>query len=170
MISALRLVGIAAGTSVFIAAAALAIAAWLLPAERSFTNELDIDAPAEKVWQVLTDKERYTEWQTQLEKVEIVDDANWVEYPVGAPEPLRFRLVSDERPHRMRFGYKMGDSMHGHWEGEVKPQGNGVRLTTVDGYRTEGIMTKLLMATFFDMDAFAKDWNNKLKRRVETLR
>jgi hypothetical protein len=44
-----------------------------------------------------------------------------------------------------------------------------VRLKTVDSYKTDGWLMKMLIGAFFDLDEFAKDWNNKLKQRVETL-
>lgn len=153
----------------FALVAAVAIAGSLIPAERSFENEIAIDASADDVWAVLTDRARYTEWQTELEKVEIVDDANWIEYPKSAPEPLRFKLASDARPGRMEFSYTMGDAIHGHWTGDITPTATGVTLRTVDSYKVEGWTTKVLMGVFFDLDSFAKDWNSKLKQRVENI-
>ena len=153
-----------------VAFAAVVVAGFLIPAERSLANEIEIDAPAEKVWQVITDKPRYTEWQTQLDRVEIIDYANWIEYPKNAPEPLKFHLVNDARPTTMEFGYTMSNSIHGHWKGDVTPTATGVRLKTIDSYRIDSWPMKMLMGAFFDLDGFAKDWNNKLKRRVETLR
>jgi hypothetical protein len=52
------------GVFVALIVVAIVAAGALSPAERSFTNEIAISAPAEKVWQVITDKARYTEWQT----------------------------------------------------------------------------------------------------------
>jgi hypothetical protein len=161
----------------FIAAAVLVLASvigiiaagLLLPSSRNFTNEIDIDAPAERVWQVVTDKHRYTEWQTQLDRVELIDDKNWIEYPKNAPEPLRFRLLTDARPQSMEFYYTMGDSIHGYWGGEIETTMTGVRLKTVDSYKTDDWLMKILMGAFFDLDGFAKDWNIKLKQRAEAL-
>ena len=160
---------IAAAVVILVVTLAIVVAGFFVPAERSFTNEIDINAPPDKVWQVLTDKKRYTEWQTQLERVEITDDRHWIEYPKGAPEPLSFQLENDSRPSSMEFSYTMGDAVHGHWKGEMTSTGNGVRLRTIDSYKTNGWLTKLMMATFFDLDKFAKDWNSSLKQRVETL-
>jgi|ERR1043166_6325978 hypothetical protein len=140
-----------------------------IPAEQSFTNSVEITAPADKVWQVLTDRSRFPEWQTNLSKVEVVDDRNWMEYPKDAPEPLRFTLAKDDRPSAMSFGYKMGDYFAGEWNGRVTPTATGVRLETVDGYVAKGWVTKILMYIFFDFDKFAKDWDGRLKQRVETL-
>lgn len=161
---------IAFGILVLICGFGLIIAETTLPAGRKFENEVEINASADKVWEVIADKKRYTEWQTQLEKVEIIDDKNWVEYPKGSPEPLRFMTASDERPARMEFHYTMGPSFSGHWKGELAPTANGVKLKTTDSYQTSGIFSKIMIYMFFDMGTFARDWNAKLKRRVENLR
>jgi hypothetical protein len=148
---------------------AFVAAGMLIPAEKSFTNSVEINAPATQVWQVLTDKQRYPEWQTKLARVEVIDDRNWIEYPKDAPEPLRFTLAKDERPWAMSFDYKMGDSFSGSWTGRLATTTSGVRLETIDSYAAKGWVTKILMYIFFDFDQFAKDWNTKLKQRVESF-
>ena len=148
---------------------ALMIAGLVLPASQSFENEVEINAPAEEVWDVIADKERYTEWQTQLDKIEITDERNWIEYPTNSPEPLKFSLAIDQRPDKMEFHYTMGNSFSGHWKGEIAPTASGVKLKTTDSYSTQGWLTKILIYTFFDMGTFAKEWNAKLKSRVESL-
>jgi hypothetical protein len=69
----------------------------------------------------------------------------------------------------MDFSYTMGNAMYGHWKGETTPTASGVRLRTTDSYKTDGWLMKMMMGAFFDMNAFAKDWNERLKQRVETL-
>ena len=158
---------VTAAVGVLVVTAAVIVLGFFVPAERSFTNEIDIDAPADQVWRVVTDKERYPEWQDQLTRVEIISDQEWIEYPKNSPEPLRFHVVDDGRPSRMEISYTMGDAMHGHWSGEVTPTAKGVRLKTIDSCKTTGWFMKMMMAGFFDLDAFAKDWNGRLKQRVE---
>lgn len=159
----------AIGLLVLILAAAIVIAGIAIPAGQSFENEIEINAPAERVWQVITDKSRYTEWQDQLDKVDVIDDKSWVEYPKGSPEPLKFSIASDERPSRMEFHYTMGDSFSGHWKGEITPSPSGVKLKTTDSYSTQGWLTKIMIYAFFDLGSFARDWNARLKTRVESL-
>lgn len=157
------------GAFVLAVVVAFVVAGILIPAGQSFENETEINAPAEKVWEVITDKKRYTEWQTAIDRVEVIDEKIWIEYPKGSPEPLRFSLANDERPQRMEFHYAMGDSFSGHWKGEITPTATGVKLKTSDSYTTKGWLTKIMIYTFFDLGSFAKDWNQKLKTRVEEL-
>jgi len=163
------LIGISAAVCILLVTAFL-VAGLLVPAERSFSNEIEINAPAEMVWQVITDKGRYTEWQTGITRVDVIDEKNWVEHIKDSQEPLRFTLGADRRPESMEFNYSMGDSFHGHWKGEITTNATGVRLKTTDGYKVDGWMSKVLIGVFFDQDRFAKDWNSKLKTRVESLK
>src|SRR6185436_7203610 len=114
-------------------------------------------------------RDKFPEWQSNLAKIEVIDYQNWVEYPKDAPEPLKFHLAKDLRPREMEFDYTMGDSFVGTWNGKVAPTASGVRLETVDSYKANGWVTKILMYVFFDFDKFAKDWNDKLKQRVEIV-
>jgi uncharacterized protein YndB with AHSA1/START domain len=165
----LKILLAAVGVLVALVVIAAVAAGSLIPAERSFPNEIEIKAPAEKVWQVVTDRNRYTEWQPNLTRVEVIDDKSWIEYPKDSPEPLRFTLAKDERPSRMEFAYTMGDSFDGRWTGDITPTATGVRLKTVDSYAAKSRMMKILVGMFFDLDKFAKEWNSRLKERVEKI-
>jgi uncharacterized membrane protein len=147
--------------------AAFLIAGLLVPSERSSVNEVEIEAPPERVWQVMEERSKYAEWQTNLTKVEVIDEKNWVEYPKDSPDPLKFTETRDERPRQMEFAYTMGSSFAGKWSGDATPSASGTHLKTTDSYSADGWLTKILVYMFFDYDKFAKDWNNKLKQRVE---
>lgn len=146
------------------------VAVMVIPAEKSFTNEVEIAATPEQVWQVIFDRSKYSEWQPSISRVDTIDDKNWIEHTVGMPEPMHFTLVNDKRPAEAELHYTMGDSFIGHWKGTIIPTANGVKLTTADSYKAEGWLSKVMVGIFFDLDMFAKDWNGKLKTRVESLK
>lgn len=150
-------------------AVAFAAGVMVIPAEKSFTNEVDIAATPEQVWQVIFDQKHYTEWQTSIVRVEIKDEKNWIEYSKDAPDPMHFTIVTDKRPAEAELHYIMGDDFNGHWHGTIQPVAGGVKLTTMDSYKVDGWFAKVLIGTLFDMDKVAKDWNSKLKTRVESL-
>ena len=152
-----------------LSAAAFIAGGLLIPAEQSFTNEIEIKAPAETVWRVINDRGKYTEWQTNLTRVETIDEWNWIEYPKDSPEPLKFSVGKDDRPRSMAFEYAMGNSFDGTWYGYITPTTSGIRLETHDAYIAKGWVIKILLYFFFDFDKFAKDWNQRLKQRAEGL-
>ncbi|MGH9947857.1 MAG: SRPBCC family protein [Pyrinomonadaceae bacterium] len=157
------------GVLALVSVAGLFIAGAMISESQSFTNEVEINASEDRVWEVINDRDRFTEWQDQLKKVEVVDEIHWTEYPKDSPEPLKFMVAADERPDKMEFHYTMGNDFTGHWKGELTPIESGVKLRTTDSYSTDGMLTKILIYAFFDLDSFAKDWNGKLKTRVESL-
>ena len=67
----------------------------------------------------------------------------------------------------MEFAYTMDENLAGGWKGTITLTPTGSRLTTVDSYAAKNFFTKLLIPVFFNLDHFAKDWNQQLKRRVE---
>src|SRR5690242_6813097 len=117
---------IAAAVLVFLAVAAIVVAGFFIPSERSFVNEIDIDAPADRVWQVIGDRNKYPEWQTQLDRVEIIDDRTWIEHPRESADTLRFQVVRDDQPASMEMSYTMGTAIRGAWKGEMTPTPSGV--------------------------------------------
>jgi hypothetical protein len=159
---------VAAAIVAFCAAAFVALGL-LIPSERNFSNEVEINAPAEVVWQVINDRSRYTEWQTSLDHVEIIDDRNWIEHTKGGAGPMTFNLAKDERPTAMEFRYSIENSFLGWWRGEISPVLGGVKLRTQDSYTAKSWPAKIMIYIFFDMDAFAKDWNGRLKERAEKM-
>lgn len=103
------------------------------------SHEVEVDAPAEEVFDVLTDYERLTEWQGPLKDCRVLSRhpdglGREVEYVVDAKvREVRYRLEHDyERPTRIGSRYIEGDfaSMDGHWDlDETVPGRTTARLT-----------------------------------------
>ncbi|NNE98880.1 MAG: hypothetical protein HKN25_07655 [Pyrinomonadaceae bacterium] len=141
----------------------------LIPAEKSFTQETEIDASAETVWKVLTEREKYTEWQDKLSAVKIIDENRWVEI-VKDVGPIDFYFVRKEKPKTLEIKYATPSGVDGQWLGEIKPVSYGrTVITTTDKSIVKSWIAKIFMSMFFDIEEFAKDWNQKLKARAESL-
>ena len=144
-------------------AVAFAVAAIVIPGEKSFTQETEINASREAVWEVLNDKAKYPEWQDQLTKVEIKDAKNWTEFTQNT-DPIEFTETSSEENVSLKLSYK------GTWTGELRRiSPDKTILRTTDTSEVSSVVMKVMMAMFFDIEDFAKDWNQKLKKRAETL-
>ena len=141
----------------------------VIPRERSFTQETEINASRETIWKVLTDREKYGEWQDSVAKIEIVDADNWKETTKDGQE-IEFTFTAREEPANLRLEYKIGDGFSGTWKGDLRrmaPKKTIIRTT--DTTEVHSAVVKLMMAMFFDIEDFAKDWNQKLKKRAEAL-
>lgn len=150
------------------AAAAFVAAGIIIPNEKTVTQVTEINASAETVWTVLNDREKYPEWQDQLEKVEVKDEKRWTEVTPGGP--IEFVIDRSDEGRSMDISYSMGESFKGTWRGELSPRGDKqALLRTTDKTVVDGWFTKVMMAMFFDLEDFAREWNAKLKKRAEAI-
>ena len=141
----------------------------LIPREKTFTQETEINASKETVWRVLNDREKYPEWQDKLEKVEVRDESNWTEVAQDAG-PIEFTVVRKDEPNSLHLKYILGATIKGEWLGELESSAGGKTIiTTTDRSIVESWSTKILMSMFFDIEDFARDWNQKLKKRAEKI-
>ncbi len=96
-------------------------------------------------------------------------DRIWIEY-TEETEPITFTLISSEEPVSMRLQYTMGDLFRGEWSGELRRMADDrTILRTTDTSEVDSVITKVMMAMFFDIEDFAKDWNQKVKKRAESI-
>ncbi|MEZ5308060.1 MAG: SRPBCC family protein [Pyrinomonadaceae bacterium] len=143
-------------------------AAIVIPKKKTFTQETEINASRARIWQVLNDRKAYPEWQEKLLNVEIKDEKHWTEFTRDT-EPLEFTIVQSEEPNSMTLEYKMGDSFSGKWQGELRRVSDTKTiLRTTDTNEVNSVVMKVMMAIFFDLEEFANDWNQALKKRAET--
>ncbi len=144
-------------------------AAIVIPKKKSFSQETEIYASREVVWSVLNDKEKFPEWQPNIKRIDMRGDRIWIEY-TQETEPITFTLLSSEEPINMRLQYTMGDHFRGNWSGELRRMADDrTILRTTDTSEVDSVVTKVMMAMFFDIEDFAKDWNKKVKKRAESL-
>ncbi|NNE66749.1 MAG: hypothetical protein HKN33_09285 [Pyrinomonadaceae bacterium] len=148
---------------------AFASAAVVIPAKKTFTQETPIDASRETVWKVLTERDKYPEWQEKVKKIEVKDEKNWTEFTENT-DPIVFTETSREENVGMRISYSMGEFFKGTWVGEIRRIGpNKSIIRTTDTSQVNSVVMKIAMAMFFDIEDFAKDWNQSLKKRAEEV-
>jgi uncharacterized protein YndB with AHSA1/START domain len=146
------------------------ILGFTLPDETVVKTEFDVAAPPEKIWQALTDREKYIEWAPNIVKVEVVTDKEWREWPQDSKEPLIFNVLSEQPPNRLEIKYAMGDFFEGYWKGEIQPTPSGAHVTAEDRMHAKNWAAKIMMYPFFDLNEFVAKWNRKLKERAESLK
>ena len=89
--------------------------------------------PVERVWQTVTDLS-HTAWRSDLERVEVLDEAHFVEYTKSG-YATNFTVTGCEPLRCWTFTMENGN-MSGSWEGIFQAAEGGTRLTcteTVNG-------------------------------------
>lgn len=132
----MKLVLIIGGVLLAIVLAPLVIGS-LLPREHSATSSIELEAPPERVFALITDVENYTVWRTGVTSVELLEseplrfrehgswgDVTFEEVERHEPEEIVIRIADEGMPYG------------GKWTYDIEPSGNdGCTLTiTEDGF------------------------------------
>jgi coenzyme Q-binding protein COQ10 len=90
------------------------------------TRSIDIKAPVEKVFRIISDYERYPEFLPEVKRVSTSDRSGnrvKVHYEVEVIKRIKYTLeLSEEPPHRVRWSFVEGELMrdnHGSWSLEA---------------------------------------------------
>lgn len=112
-----------------------------------------LSADIDTVWGIVTDAARYTEWRGGLERVEVLDELNFVEYDrVGFA--TAFSVTQRHAPELWEFSMDNAN-MSGRWQGEFKPVDSG----------TEVRFTEYMQAKRFVLRPFVRPYLRKQQRR-----
>ncbi len=103
------------------------------------TRSIVINAPPEKLFDVITDYDKYGEFLTEVKKVSTSDRKGnevKVHYEVDVIKTIRYTiLVKEERPRRMSWTFVEGEVMkdnQGSWVLEPEGEGRTKATYTVD--------------------------------------
>ena len=85
----------------------------------------DFHAELQKVWEFVTSLED-TAWRSDLSRVEIIDDKQFVEYTTSGYQTI-FTVTVREECRRWEFDME-NTNMKGHWVGIFTPRGNATQI------------------------------------------
>jgi hypothetical protein len=142
---------------------------------REIRTEIDIDAPADVVWRVLTDFPAYDSWNPFIrEAVGVVaaGERLTVRMDAGGREwTLRPRVLVADAPRELRWRGRLG--MPGVFDGEpifeIEPRAGGVRFVHREAFR--GVLVPVLLAVLRDETLRGFEaMNDALRTRAESRR
>ena len=97
----------------------------------NYNNEVTINAPKEKVWQVVNDQERAGEWLTGLKKIEVVKD---VPGKVGNISNMTYELDGNKSMIKETITeFKENESLAFHMEADIFYYAYRMDLTEENG-------------------------------------
>lgn len=133
------------------------------PAQQQLTVEKNIAAPADQVWQVMTDWGAQPQWRDDLEQVEVIDAQNFVEYPKQG-SPIRFEVLKAEKPRLLEL--KLDGSFNGVYTVRFKDVEGGTLVEESYDLNYPSPIGRIFVKLFFNLEAFAHDYLGKLGQRV----
>ena len=141
---------------------------------KQIRTEITIDASAEKVWSVLTDLEKFPEWNPFITRIsgELRQGGQmdvFMEPPGGKSMGFKTRLMTVEANRELRW---VGVFLHkflftGQHYFLIEPQGEG-QVKFVHGEHFGGLMLPFMGGTLRKTVQGFEDMNRALKARVES--
>lgn len=137
-----------------------------------FSTSTEINAPPDRVWQILTDAARYTEWDPGMLKLEgkIAPGEKLTIYTKIAPKRAFKPTVTEFEPNR-RMVWSSGMPM-GLFTGSrtftLEPSGAGsTRFSMKEEF--SGLMLPLIGASIPDLNPVFAEFAAALKKRAESV-
>lgn len=123
-----------------------------------------IPAKLELIWNIVTDNTK-TEWRSDLSKVEIINDEEFVEYTTkGVGTKFRITKKADQSYYEFSFG---NENMSGRWIGKFKSTGkNETELEFTEEIEIKSRVMELLSYIFFPIKKIQKTYMEDLKREA----
>ena len=147
--------------------AVVAIVGLLLPRDHVASTTTTIPAPADSVWEALTDVREFPRWRADVRSVDVLSTEGalrWREN--GGDGAITFERTEEQRPRRLVS--RIADEtlpFGGSWTYELAPSSDGTRLTITErGYVTNPLFR--FMARFvFGHHRTQEDFLRALGRR-----
>ena len=114
---------------------AVVVIGWLLPAEHVASGEVTVPAASQRVFEAISDVNRYPSWRPGITRVEVLatHPLRWREHEGG--DAITFEVVESSPPQQLKVRIADADlPFGGSWTYVLTPVGTGTRLQiTEDG-------------------------------------
>lgn len=136
----------------------------ILPASQKAEVHIRINAPAQRVWKILTAWQDQPQWRLEIERVELKSENEFVEYPKRGG-PIHFRVAYAEPP--IRFGLEMTGAVKGTYAIELIESAGVTVARATEKIVVENPFQRILIGLFFNLEDFAGHFLKQLKTQAE---
>ena len=136
----------------------------LMPATKEVTVEVQMTAPASRVWATMTAWADQPKWRKGIERVEVLGSDQFVEHPKRG-SPINFHVLSSETPRRLEL--KMSGPVVGSYVAELFEENGVTTVRAIERVTIENPFVRVISKLFFDLEDFAKEYLAELKFHVE---
>ncbi|RXI45613.1 hypothetical protein DP145_06335 [Clostridium tetani] len=129
---------------------------------RTATITAIFSSDVQKVWNVVTDNKNYS-WRSDLSKIEIVNDNNFIEYTKNRFQTL-FTIIVKEPYERYEFDMK-NKNISGHWTGVfTKTAEGGTQIDFTEEIEIANPVIRVLSYLFMNLKGMQKTYVADLRK------
>lgn len=147
----------------------MAAAGWLLPVDHHVTRTAVIAASPADVFALLRDVEHYSEWRTDVTRVEVLESTNSLPRfrEHGEFGPIIFRVEEADAPTFMRTRIDDPDQpFGGTWTYVLVPDAEGTRLTITEDGEVYNPIFRFLSRFVFSQTATMETYLADVQKRL----
>ncbi|MBC6474125.1 MAG: SRPBCC family protein [Hormoscilla sp. GM102CHS1] len=135
-----------------------------LSAHQDLRVEIKINAPIERVWEVMTNWSEQPEWRNDLNRVEIVYNTHFIEYPKKGGA-IHFTILNRVRPTNLEL--RLSGPVQGTYTVVLSENSTGTMIEESYALTYPSVMARILAKLFFNLEAFTHQYIDNLAKEVE---
>jgi hypothetical protein len=151
--------------SVLVIIAFVFVVGILLPKQRDFVKQADLNSPPEKVFQVVTDFANQTLWRDDVQEIKVIDEKTWTEVPKKGT-PITFRVERKVENQLFEIEIIEPKNFNGYWIGTFEETKNGTKVVFKEVVTIENPFFRVLSSIFVDLDKAMEVYMNNLKTKL----
>lgn len=136
-----------------------------IPSQQIATVEINIHAPVDRVWQIITSWEEQPKWRTTVSKVKVNSPQSFVEYPTHG-DPITFHVISAVPSQKLEL--KMSGAVLGGYVAKLTTKADVTVFSANEFVTIENPFLRTVNKVFFNLDSFAQQYAQELKQYAES--
>lgn len=128
-----------------------------------------IGSDIHKVWETVLAVDKYSEWRSDLSKVEVVNGKQFIEYARNGYS-TNFTVTFVEQYNRWEFDME-NSNMNGHWIGIFTSKGSETQIDFTECVKVKRIIMKPFLKLYLkkQQTQFVSDLKKVLERQIQVL-
>jgi uncharacterized protein YndB with AHSA1/START domain len=145
------------------------VVGWLEPVGHSASRTLELGAPPDKVFAIVSDASRYPEWNSAVERVEVTGEPGPGQHVrlFGSYGEIPYTVEALQPPSRMVTRIDSGLDFGGTWTYDLRPSGAGTRITITEDGEVYNPLFRFMARFVFGHHATIDQFLADLPRAVE---
>ena len=141
------------------------IAGLLLPKQREFVKQAELNSSPEIVFQVVTNFANQASWRDDVQEINVIDGKTWTEVPKKGT-PITFRIKRKVENQLFEMEIIEPKSFNGYWIGTFEETENGTKVIFKEVVIIENPFFRVFSSIFVDLDKTMDLYMYNLKTKL----
>lgn len=137
----------------------------LLPKQREFVKQAELNSSPAKVFQVVTDFSNQASWRSDVQEITIIDEDTWTEVPKKGT-PITFKTRQKVQNQLFEIEIIEPKNFKGYWVGTFEQTTTGTKVVFKEVVTIENPVFRVMSLIFVDLDKTMEIYMTNLKTKL----